>query len=149
MRLDLTSPSHIAPAAPPRGAELDAFGRHIDPSGLAEVLGWLRRDYGNPRVFITETGCSDPIGDGPAIHDDGFRARFLRRHLQAVKVAMEAGSPVAGFFAWTLIDNWEWDQGFASKFGLVAHDRATGLRTPKASYAWYAALAAGGRLPAA
>jgi beta-glucosidase len=146
MRLDLASPSHIAPAPPPKGAELDAFGRHIDPSGLAEVLGWLRTDYGNPKVFITENGCSDPFGNGPARLDDTFRITFLRRHLQAVLSAREAGSPVAGFFAWTLIDNWEWDSGFTSKFGLVAHDRATGVRTPKASYGWFSALARSGAL---
>ncbi|MFT4252197.1 MAG: family 1 glycosylhydrolase, partial [Caulobacter sp.] len=149
MRLAPMSPGRIAPAAPPKGAELDAFGRHVDPSGLAEVLARLRNEYGNPPVFVTENGCSDPFGDGPGIQADTFRIAFLRRHLQAVKAAMEAGSPVKGFFAWCLIDNWEWALGYRSKFGLVTHDRATGVRTPKASYAWYAALARSGVLPTA
>jgi beta-glucosidase len=60
---------------------------------------------------------------------------------------MEAGSRVGGYFTWTLIDNWEWDIGYTSKFGLVAMDRATGVRTPKASYAWFKALAESGTLP--
>ncbi len=147
VRIDLGSPSHIAPAAPPPGAELDAFGRQIDPSGLAQVLDMLRHDYGNPAVMITENGCSDAFGPGPAVLDDGFRSQYLRRHLEAVKGAMEAGSRIGGYFTWTLIDNWEWDLGFTSKFGLVAMDRTTGVRTPKASYAWFKALAESGALP--
>jgi beta-glucosidase len=147
VKLDLKSASHIAPGAPPRGAELDAFGRQIDPSGLGQVLEMVRRDYGNPPVLITENGCSDPFGDEPGVIDDGFRSQYLRRHLEAVKGAMEAGSRIGGYFTWTLIDNWEWDIGYTSKFGLVAMDRATGARTPKASYAWFKALAESGLLP--
>lgn len=147
VRLDLSSPSKIAPANPPKGAELDAFGRHIDPSGLFQVLEMVRRDYGNPPVLITENGCSDPFGKGPAVIDDTFRINYLRRHLEAVLAAREAGSPIGGYFCWTLLDNFEWDLGYTSKFGLVAHDRATGVRTPKASYAWFKALAESGALP--
>ncbi len=55
--------------------------------------------------------------------EDGFRSQYLRRHLEAVKSAMEAGSRIGGYFTWTLIDNWEWDIGYTSKFGLVAMDR--------------------------
>lgn len=147
VKLDLASPSHIAPANPPKGAELDAFGRQIDPSGLAQVLKMVRDEYGNPPVLITENGCSDPFGNGPAVIEDTFRSQYLRRHLEAVKSAMEAGSKVGGYFTWTLIDNWEWDIGYTSKFGLVAMDRATGVRTPKASYAWFKQVATTGTLP--
>lgn len=148
VRLDLSSPSKIAPAAPPQGAELDAFGRHIDPSGLFETLDRVRREYGAPRMLVTENGCSDPFGKGPAILNDQFRITYLRRHLEAVLVAREAGCDVGGYFEWTLIDNFEWDLGYTSKFGLVAMDRVTGARTPKASYAWFKALAERGALPA-
>ncbi|OYW29866.1 MAG: beta-glucosidase [Caulobacter sp. 12-67-6] len=147
VRLDLNAPGKISPTPPPQGAELDAFGRHIDPSGLYEVLEMVRRDYGNPPVLITENGCSDPFGQRPAVIDDQFRIAYLRRHLQAVLAAREAGSPIGGYFAWTLLDNFEWALGYTSKFGLVAHDRATGVRTPKASYGWFKALAASGALP--
>ncbi|MEH0197857.1 GH1 family beta-glucosidase [Caulobacter sp. CCNWLY153] len=149
MRLAPLSPGRIKPADPPRGVELDAFGRHVDPSGLLEVLARLRTEYGNPPVFVTENGCSDPFGDGRAIQADTFRIAFLRRHLQAVKAAMEAGSPVKGFFAWCLVDNWEWALGYRSKFGLVSHDRTSGERKPKASYGWYSGLARSGVLPTA
>ena len=147
--LDLKSQSHIAPGTPPKGSEFDAFGRQIDPSGLGEVLGWLRRDYGNPKVIITENGCSDPFSkSAPAIQNDRFRINYLRRHLQVVKAAMEAGSPIEGYFTWSLIDNWEWTLGFTSKFGLVGQAAPGGDRTPKASYAWFKALAQSGLLPA-
>ena len=146
VRLDLNAPGKIAQAAPPKGAELDAFGRHIDPSGLFEVLNRVRRDYGAPPMLVTENGCSDPFGKGPAILDDQFRIAYLRRHLQAVLAAREAGCDVSGYFEWTLIDNFEWDLGYTSKFGLVAMDRATGVRTPKASYRWFKALAESGVL---
>lgn len=146
MRFDWGAPSHLAPADPPAGVELDAFGRHVDPSGLHEVLIRLRDEYANPRVLITENGCSDPFSDGPAELDDQFRVAFLREHLEAVKSAMEAGCDIGGYFHWTLIDNWEWAEGYRSKFGLVAMDRASGLRTPKASYAWFKALAESGVL---
>lgn len=146
IRLDLSSPSRIAPGEPPANAPRDAFGREIDPSGLYEMLDRLRTRYGNPLVYITENGCSDPFSDGPAVLDDGFRIDYLRAHLEAVKMAMEAGARIAGFFHWTLIDNWEWALGYRSKFGLVAMDRASGVRTPKASYRWFANLAATGLL---
>ena len=146
MRFDAGAPSFLAPAPPPRGVELDAFGRHIDPSGLYEVLTRLRAEYGNPRVIITENGCSDPFSEGPAISEDAFRIAYVRQHLEAVKSAMEAGSDIGGYFHWTLIDNWEWAEGFRSKFGLVGMDRATGLRTPKSSYQWFASLARTGVL---
>ena len=72
--------------------------------------------------------------------------KYLTQHLEAVKGEMENGSPIGGFFVWSIIDNWEWDSGFTSKFGLTAMDRTTGVRTPKASYAWYEDLAKTGTL---
>lgn len=148
IRFDGESDARIALGRVPRGVELDAFGRHVDPSGLWQLLKRVREDYGNPRLIITENGCSDPFSEGPAIVDDQFRIAYLRRHLEAVKSAMEAGSNIGGYFHWTLVDNWEWAEGYRSKFGLVAQDRTTGARTLKASYAWFKALAESGVLPA-
>ena len=130
----------------PRGVPRDAFGREIDASGLHQTLMRLKTDYGDPLLYITENGCSDPFSDDPAVIDDGFRIAYLRDHLGAVKRAMDDGARVAGYFHWSLVDNWEWSLGFTSKFGLVAMDRTTGVRTPKASYAWYKALAETGVL---
>jgi beta-glucosidase len=96
--------------------------------------------------LITENGCSDPFSNGPAQFDDQFRIGYLRRHIEAVKAAMETGADIGGYFHWTLLDNWEWAEGYRSKFGLVANDRTTGVRTPKASYAWFSELARTGAL---
>ena len=148
LRFDASSDARIALGEAPSGVERDAFGRHIDPSGLWQLLQRVREQYGNPRVLITENGCSDPFSTGPAIIDDQFRIAYLRQHLEAVKSAMEAGSQVGGYFHWTLVDNWEWAEGYRSKFGLVAHDRTSGARTVKASYSWFKALAERGALPA-
>lgn len=149
VRLDLSAPSKIAAAPAPADAEQDAFGRHIDPSGLFEVLDRVRRDYGAPRMLVTENGCSDPFSSGPALLDDTFRIQYLRRHLEAVLAAREAGCDVRGYFEWTLIDNFEWDLGYTSKFGLTTMEAASGRRIPKASYRWFKALAETGRLPPA
>lgn len=149
LRFDPGSDARIALGEIPDGVEADAFGRHVDPSGLYQLLTRLRDEYGNPRVLITENGCSDPFGDGPAQTDDQFRIAYLRRHLEAVRSAMEAGCDVEGYFHWTLVDNWEWAEGYRSKFGLIAQDRVTGQRTLKASYAWFKALAESGMLPEA
>lgn len=149
IKLDLSSPSRIAPGAPPEGTPRDAFGREIDPSGLTEMLERLRTKYDNPLVYITENGCSDAFSTDPAMIDDVFRIDYLRSHLEAVKSAMDAGGKIGGYFHWSLIDNWEWALGYTSKFGLVAMDRVSGVRTPKASYAWMKALAETGVLDAA
>jgi beta-glucosidase len=106
----------------------------------------VRNDYGNPPVIITENGCSDRLGNGPAVIDDPFRIDYLRRHLAVVKAEMEKGSPVEGFFVWSILDNWEWNSGFTAKFGMAAMDRKTGVRTPKTSYRWFAELAKTGVL---
>jgi beta-glucosidase len=101
-------------------------------------------------VLVTENGCSDPLSaKATAIPNDKFRIGYLRRHLEVVKLAMEKGSPIGGYFVWTLVDNWEWEQGFTAKFGLCAMDRATGVRTTKAPYEWMKTLAKTMRLPAA
>jgi len=101
----------------------------------------------SPKVLITENGCSDAFGKtAPAIQDDSFRIDYLHRHLQVVKAAMEAGSPIGGYFARSLIDNWEWDHGFTSKFGLVSQAGRGGTRAPKDSYTWFKALAESGML---
>jgi beta-glucosidase len=148
IKFDRSNPSYIGPGAPPKGVPLDAFGREIDPKGLGEMLARLREDYGNPNILITENGCSDPLGNGPAVLRDPFRIDYLTRHLEIVKAAMEKGSPIHGYFVWSLVDNWEWDQGYTAKFGMVAMDRKTGMRTTKASYDWFRQLAKTGSLPA-
>ncbi|MET7748762.1 GH1 family beta-glucosidase [Micromonospora sp. NPDC005367] len=116
-----------------------AFDWPVAPDGLHELLGWLHRTYGDalPPVEITESGCAyddTPDTDG-RVHDPE-RIAYLAGHLRAVRSALDDGVDVRGYFVWSLLDNWEWAEGFTKRFGLVHVDYATRTRTPKSSYAW-------------
>jgi beta-glucosidase len=113
------------------------MGWEIYPQGLTELLVGLHREYMLPPVFITENGiaCADTL-QGGAINDAG-RIDYVRQHLEALALAREEGVDVRGYFYWSLLDNYEWDSGYAKRFGLVHVDYATQQRTPKASAHWY------------
>ena len=104
---------------------------------MLEQLRELKNDYGNPVVFITENGAAykDEI-TAKGIYDKD-RIRYLESHLQVVSQARQEGVNVQGYFVWTLMDNFEWAEGYAKRFGIVYTDYATQKRTPKASYYWY------------
>ncbi|MFF4949906.1 GH1 family beta-glucosidase [Streptomyces chattanoogensis] len=108
------------------------FGWPVVPEALTELLLSFRDRYGAalPPVMITENGCSyEGI-------EDTDRIAFLDGHLRALHDAMAAGADVRGYFVWSLMDNFEWAEGYARRFGLVHIDYATLARTPKASYRW-------------
>ncbi|MYV47860.1 GH1 family beta-glucosidase [Streptomyces sp. SID2888] len=107
-------------------------GWPVVPEALTELLTGLRERYGDrlPPVLITENGCSY---EGV---DDQERIAFLDGHLRALHRAVAAGVEVHGYFVWSLLDNFEWAEGYARRFGLVQVDPGTLERTPKASYAW-------------
>ncbi|GAA1902971.1 GH1 family beta-glucosidase [Streptantibioticus ferralitis] len=115
-----------------------AFGWPVVPEGLRELLLRLGRRYGDALVpiTITENGCSYPGIDDPD------RIAYLDGHIRAVADAVAEGVDVRGYFVWTLVDNFEWAEGYTQRFGLVHLDHATQTRTPKASYAWYRDLIA-------
>jgi beta-glucosidase len=126
---------------PPRPApkllgETD-MGWEIYPEGLTELLLRLHRDYELPPVYITENGMANPdaVVNGQVM--DAQRIDYLRRHLDAIAQARRAGVDVQGFFYWSLLDNYEWDSGYAKRFGLVHVDYATQERTLKESAHWY------------
>ncbi|WP_341717071.1 GH1 family beta-glucosidase [Micromonospora sp. FIMYZ51] len=124
---------------PLEGYPRTAFDWPVAPDGLRDLLGWLHRRYGAklPPIQITESGCAYP--DAPdaqgRVHDPD-RIAYLDGHLRAVRAAMADGVDVTGYFVWSLLDNWEWAEGFTKRFGLVHVDYPTGRRTPKSSYAW-------------
>jgi beta-glucosidase len=142
------APTQVAaPADPPlpfrlepiTGYPVTAFGWPVVPQGLADVLGMLAERYGGALpVYITESGCShdDHVTPDGTV-DDQFRIDYVDAHLRALHGAMAAGADVRGYFYWTLADNFEWNQGFTQRFGLVHVDHATQVRTPKKSYDWY------------
>jgi beta-glucosidase len=122
------------------GYPVTAYGWPVIPAGLTELLTMLKDRYGDrlPPVSITENGCSvqdEVSGDGTV--DDQFRIGYLDGHIRAVHAAMTAGVAVRGYFVWSLMDNFEWSEGYHQRFGLVHIDFETQRRTPKASFGWY------------
>ena len=122
------------------GYPLTAFGNPVVPAGLTELLTSLGGRYGEqlPPVYITENGCSctdEPEATGQ--FDDQQRIDYLDGHIRAVADAMAAGVDVRGYLVWSLLDNFEWAEGYHQRFGLVHVDYETLRRTPKASFGWY------------
>jgi beta-glucosidase len=129
--------------APLPGVPVTAFGWPVVPEAFTELLVDLRTWYGDalPPIYVTENGaCYDdvPAADGSVADDD--RIAYLDAHIGAVRAAMAAGVDVRGYFVWSLLDNFEWAEGYGKRFGLVYVDYPTRTRTPKASYAWYREL---------
>ena len=122
------------------GYPVTAFGWPIVPAALRELLLLLRERYGPalPPVYITENGCStdDVVAPDGAV-DDQPRIRYLDGHLRALHEAITAGVDVRGYLTWSLIDNFEWAEGYSQRFGIVHVNFATQQRTPKASFSWY------------
>jgi beta-glucosidase len=122
------------------GYPVTAFGWPVIPAGLTELLTMLATRYAGqlPPVYITENGCSvadEPDADG--VIDDQPRIAYLDGHIRAVADAIKAGVDVRGYLVWSLMDNFEWAEGYHQRFGLVHVDFDTQRRTPKASFAWY------------
>ncbi len=134
---DSTLPFQMEPIP---GYPVTAFGWPVVPAGLTELLILLRERYGAalPPVYITENGCSadDQVTAAGAVGDED-RISYLNGHIRAVHKAMKAGVDVRGYFVWSLMDNFEWTEGFHQRFGLVHVDFTTQRRTPKASFTWY------------
>ncbi len=116
-----------------------AMGWAIDPAGLHETLTRVRQEYtGALPLIVSENGASfrdylDPEG---RCHDPE-RVDFLRDHLREAHRALADGVPLAGYFVWSLLDNFEWDSGYRERFGLVYVDYSTQRRVPKTSFEWY------------
>lgn len=118
--------------------ERDEMGWEVFPRGLYDTLLRVHREYGAPAVYVTENGTAlpdEPDAEGRV--RDARRVDYLRRHLVETHRALEVGVPVRGYFAWTLIDNFEWGHGYGKRFGLFRVDFPTGARTEKESARWY------------
>ena len=129
------------PSQPPGHTEM---GWPITPNALVDYLRRVSETYRPPRIVITENGASYSIGpsaDGRV--RDQPRIDYLAQHLDAVRIAIAEGVPVAGYFVWSLLDNLEWVLGYSQRFGLVWVDHASGARVPKDSFAWFRGVIAG------
>src|SRR6185436_7634142 len=129
----------FGPAPPPAGSTIMATGWEVHPAGLARAIAELRVRYGNVPVLITENGAAFP--DPPRVVgetlDDPLRVSCYREHLLALRGAMAQGADVLGYFAWSLLDNFEWSNGYSLRFGLIHVDYETQHRTMKASGRFY------------
>ncbi len=101
----------------------------IYPNGLSDLLIRVGKDYAPTPIYVTENGMAEVKG-----LDDERRVRFHAAHLDAVREAIAAGVDVRGYFAWSLMDNFEWAEGYSKRFGLIEVDYDTLERKPRASY---------------
>jgi beta-glucosidase len=132
----------VGPVGGTEGPRTD-FGWEVWPRALRDVVVRITRDYDRPAIEITENGCSYADGPGPdgAVRDPR-RIDYHRGYLEALAQAIDAGADVRGYHAWSLLDNFEWGEGFAQRFGLVWVDFATRDRRLKESGRWYGRVAA-------
>ncbi|MBO0869004.1 MAG: beta-glucosidase [Micromonosporaceae bacterium] len=144
MPIGITAPSDVDSLFPydmaiVDGYPLTEFGWPVVPEALTELLLDLHQRYAVP-LYVTESGCC--YEQSP---EDPLRVAYLSAHVDAVATAVAKGADVRGYFVWSLLDNFEWSEGFSKRFGLVHVDFATQARTPKSSYFWYRDLIAGTR----
>jgi len=127
------------------GREVTDMGWEVFPAGLPELLVRLRADYPLPPVYITENGAAyrDQLINGRVA--DVNRIRYLASHIAALATAIDAGVDVRGYFLWSLLDNFEWVDGYTKRFGIFYVDYTTGQRIPKQSAGWYRALCSAAR----
>jgi len=119
-------------------SEWTDMGWEAYPEGLCDLLRRVQKDYAPGCVYVTENGASFSTGpDSEGRIQDTRRVQFLQGHFSAAARALRAGVPVAGYFVWSLLDNYEWERGYTQRFGIVWVDYATQQRIPKQSAIWY------------
>jgi beta-glucosidase len=131
-----------------RGLPVTGMGWEVDPDGLVAALEAVQA-YDPPPLVITENGAAfdDPEPTDGRVHDPE-RVAYLDAHVRAAREAIRRGVDLRGYFAWTLMDNFEWDNGYERAFGLVHVDRDTLTRTPKDSATWFREVVARNGVPA-
>lgn len=129
-------------ARPP--GELTEMGWGVEPEGLTWMLERVSGLLGDMPLLIMENGAAypDDISGNGAV-EDPKRTAYIQTHIEAIRQARERGVNVAGYFVWSLLDNFEWARGYSKHFGIVHVDRSTMKRTVKASGAWYKEFLAG------
>jgi len=142
VRDDPANPPLCLGGVPPR-LPVTEMGWEIYPAGLREILCWVHENYAPVALYITENGAAfDGQPDANGRVEDEDRRVYYRDYLREAHGAIEMGVPLRGYFAWSLLDNFEWAWGFSKRFGIVRVDFTTQKRTVKKSGEWYAQLAA-------
>lgn len=120
------------------------MGWEVYPDGLRKILVWIKERYGKFPMYVTENGSA--FADPPqAIYgqvEDPLRTEYLKRHLQAIRSAMIEGVDLRGYYAWSLLDNYEWSQGYSKRFGIVHVNYDTQERTIKSTGHYYSSIIA-------
>ena len=120
------------------------MGWEVYPRGLTDTLRWVRDEYGPLPLYVTENGAA--FYDPPSVEgqrlEDPLRVEYLRSHLRAVQAALESNVDIRGYFAWSLLDNFEWALGYSKRFGIVHVDFGSQRRTRKASADFYSQVIA-------
>ncbi|MCB1156124.1 MAG: beta-glucosidase [Leptospiraceae bacterium] len=121
------------------GVKLTEMGWEVYPDGLYQILKWIKEEYGNPPVYITENGVAYKDKLENTKISDPERIDFLKKYLSSVHRAILEGADVRGYFVWSFMDNFEWAEGNAKTFGLVHIDRTSSdlKRYAKDSAYWY------------
>jgi beta-glucosidase len=119
------------------GNEVTDMGWEVYPQGLTELLCRLHADYQPASLWVTENGAAFKDQCVEGVVDDKQRLAYIRDHIAATHDAMAQGVPVGAYFAWSLMDNFEWASGYAKRFGLVHVDFENQKRTLKNSALWY------------
>ncbi len=126
------------------------IGWEVAPTGLTRILAYLHERYAVPCLYVTENGAaySTPPDQDGRVRDDKRRA-YLEGHIAAARRAIDEGVPLEGYFVWSLLDNYEWAEGYTQRFGIVWVDYETQARTPKDSARWYRSVVSENGLPEA
>jgi beta-glucosidase len=132
----------------PQDGPKTAMGWVVEPASMTELLVNLNRDYPGVPFVITENGAAypDTVGASGEVHDPE-RVAYLAGHIEAVRQAIESGVDIRGYYVWSLLDNFEWAQGYSKRFGIVHVDFADQQRRRKRSFDFYRRVVAENRVP--
>ncbi len=137
VRADVPEEENL-PATIVAEGEHTEMGWEVYPDGLYNLLNRFHHEYQIPKLYVTENGASYSTGpDADGRVRDVKRTQYLRDHFATAKRAMDAGVPLAGYFVWSLMDNFEWAYGYSQRFGIIWIDYETQERILKDSALWY------------
>jgi beta-glucosidase len=138
--------SPLLPARPEPDVERTGMGWEVYPDGLTHILQFVASRTGDLPLFITENGAAYPLNEADPARDPQ-RKDYLARHVGAAHEALQHGIPLRGYFAWSLLDNFEWAHGYDQRFGIVHVDFATQERRVRDSGHFWSEMARTGKLP--
>jgi beta-glucosidase len=144
-KADPSNPIEKAVRVDDRHATHTVIGWEVFPAGLTDILVWVKERYGDIPLYVTENGAAfyDPPEAEDGCIEDPLRTAYLEKHIGASGSAIAAGVDLRGYFVWSLLDNFEWSQGYSARFGIVHVDYRTQKRTLKKSARTYAAIIRG------